>query len=897
MNVAAKSRSFPKRKPALLPQATASAETFVRYVTAQAQAQLLRVDPMVVANSRWPSDKSVRDVIRAVTEPPADLSTVPALAVVGTDFVESLKPISAAAQIMSNGLLLSFDRYARIVLPDFTDLDELPTPFVGPGQPAPVAEMHAQATALEPYKIEVLITATKETILGGNADRLIGDTLKRQTAFALDKVLFDAHPGDATRPPGLRAAARLAESTSIDNFTAMMQDVGRLVGAAEHIAASSQFFFVARSRRIQAMRTMMKVVAPNLTLLPSAAAQALPESALLCVVPLAFASAVGLPEVELVEHASVEMNDAPGSPDLSQGQRVRSLFQTDTVGIKLRIPASWALRNPAGANWVTAVWPSDIGGGGEGMPEAPFDEFSYGRHQGNWHPVCDEAPADASPIPYVRASAGPSGGWYPLDNFLLGYAPLISPQFGGTPRAPHPPAADASDRIATTQFVHDNAGSGGGGGIEDVPATPNAAYARVRSGGNATWVDFNTIGVAPLNSPVFTGGPTAPTPDAGELSDRLATAYYVGRDFLAKVGGQMTGALITRDGGSATNPGIAIGENSTGFYRTGANLLVTTVSGQIVMQLMPNLGAMFVPLNLGGYRIQSVADAVAPDDALNQRSGDARYLRGGAALTETLTTKPGTGVNDLGLAIGDGATGFYRDAVGVGAGLGAMVGGFPLFLLLNTREAVINGPLSMGGSRIMAVANPQVGTDALNMQSGDARYLTLQNGGIIVGPLQLYQTPFVPNDVTNKAYVDSVASPRAATVVFDIPVDYPIAADGTWKTLWNPNFPLPRTGPSLVMVSLSCNVKGLNNVALIGARINGNPERQIFGFGFGPPSNLCGGFTVNLYAVLTGANPAVHIELKAMDVGGPGQAFTVTGGGGTVPERSQVCIVDLGPAT
>jgi hypothetical protein len=96
-------------------------------------------------------------------------------------------------------------------------------------------------------------------------------------------------------------------------------------------------------------------------------------------------------------------------------------------------------------------------------------------------------------------------------------------------------------------------------------------------------------------------------------------------NYLDKAGGQMTGPLISRDGGSAANPGIAIGDNSTGFYRGGGNLLVTTVSGQIAMQLQPTLAAFFVPVNFTSKPLNGVGDPVLADDALNLRTGDARY--------------------------------------------------------------------------------------------------------------------------------------------------------------------------------------------------------------------------------------------------------------------------------
>ena len=72
---------------------------------------------------------------------------------------------------------------------------------------------------------------------------------------------------------------------------------------------------------------------------------------------------------------------------------------------------------------------------------------------------------------------------------------------------------------------------------------------------------------ASIASPQFTGEPTAPTPEVADASTLLATTQFVARDALLKSGGQMSGPLITMPGTNATNPGLAIGDNSTGFYR------------------------------------------------------------------------------------------------------------------------------------------------------------------------------------------------------------------------------------------------------------------------------------------------------------------------------------------
>lgn len=97
-------------------------------------------------------------------------------------------------------------------------------------------------------------------------------------------------------------------------------------------------------------------------------------------------------------------------------------------------------------------------------------------------------------------------------------------------------------------------------------------------------------------------------------------------------GAQMTGPLITMPGGSVTNPGLAIGDNATGFYRAGASL-VLSVSGQIYAQWLgspPSL-MMTVPLNMATQPITNVgnpdASAAGNTNAIPRSYADSRYLQ------------------------------------------------------------------------------------------------------------------------------------------------------------------------------------------------------------------------------------------------------------------------------
>jgi hypothetical protein len=263
---------------------------------------------------------------------------------------------------------------------------------------------------------------------------------------------------------------------------------------------------------------------------------------------------------------------------------------------------------------------ANSGGGGGGIPEAPDDTFTYGRHQYGWVQV---GPLDSPAFTGQPTAPSPPNGnsstrLATTQYVALNAATLASPAFTGAPTAPTPPSGNVSTRLATTQFVADNAAAGG------VPEAPEDGAIYGRGGGAWTALEGSFASIA---SPQFTGEPTAPTPEVADASTLLATTQFVARDALLKSGGQMSGPLISMPGTNATNPGLAIGDNSTGFYRPSNGVLVVAAGGSSPAQFMPSVFACFVPINVSNNLIQAVADPVSDTDALNRRTGDSRYFR------------------------------------------------------------------------------------------------------------------------------------------------------------------------------------------------------------------------------------------------------------------------------
>jgi hypothetical protein len=354
--------NVPIREPAVIRQFRPDlpGNTFVRLLTVKVIASIQRSDPRTVAASFWPSDRTTLEIVERASVEPA-MTTVTGWAAelvqhLVSDALQALGPASAGAEILKRGLVLNFDGTGAISIPGFV-AEFGNAGFVAEGQPIPVKQLGVTPGLLQPHKLAAIAVLTREMAEGSNAEALIGDALMRAAGRMVDEVLFDANPGDAARPPGLRAGvAATAPSNNSDAREAALEDLAALINELAPVAGNGPYVFVGSPGRA-ALLGARSFENPNILIYGSSAV----INDLLAIAPGALVAAMAPePAVESSKAGTLVMQDINPPPVVGTAGPERSIFQTDSIALKMRWPLTWALRDPRGFAWMTPVWKAPI---------------------------------------------------------------------------------------------------------------------------------------------------------------------------------------------------------------------------------------------------------------------------------------------------------------------------------------------------------------------------------------------------------------------------------------------------------------------------------------------------------------------------------------------------------
>jgi len=343
-----------KRKAESKPLPDISGNLFTRMLTAKVIAGHRHCSIMSVIEEHWPSDM----ILKAASAPAMTTVTGWAAELVQRiieDTLTALGPASTGARMLKNGLVLTFDGIGQISAPGFV-ASAANASFVAENAPIPVRQLNSAPCLLQPYKLATIAVLTREMIESSNAEKLVGDTLINSCGAALDAALFDSNAATTARPPGLRnGISASTPSSSTDPFGAVFEDVTTLVNAVSPVAGSGPVALICSPGRALMVRARFNENIDSPDQVPVYGSSAVGND-IVAVAPAALVAALSPgPIVETINAGTLHMDTAPVADPGSTGTH-KSLFQTESVAIKMRWPVTWALRDVRGVAWLTPAW-------------------------------------------------------------------------------------------------------------------------------------------------------------------------------------------------------------------------------------------------------------------------------------------------------------------------------------------------------------------------------------------------------------------------------------------------------------------------------------------------------------------------------------------------------------
>jgi hypothetical protein len=198
---------------------------------------------------------------------------------------------------------------------------------------------------------------TRESVNGTtpNVESVVRATVDADIAAAIDSKLLDATAASATRPAGLRngIAAKTA-SNAANPLEAMIEDIGTLIGAIAGVAGNGPILLIAAAPQAHRLR-MWDRANVNYEVLSTGG---LADGVVAALAANAFVSAGdSAPRFELASETTLHFESA--SPlditSASVGTTVKSLFQSDLIGLRTIFEISWGLRSASGFTWMQNV--------------------------------------------------------------------------------------------------------------------------------------------------------------------------------------------------------------------------------------------------------------------------------------------------------------------------------------------------------------------------------------------------------------------------------------------------------------------------------------------------------------------------------------------------------------
>lgn len=364
------------RRPLGIPQSDVKpSDLIVRAAVCRLLSHISGAPIERVLEDRYPGHEATAAVTRTAVAVATTTTSGWASQLVETamaDFLALLPPTSVYPVLRSMGVALTFGANSgAIKIPFSSSTTALAGGFVLEGDPIPVGRLTLDSVTLTPHKFGIIVPMTKEVMRYTNPalEAIVRSELLARTAIKLDSLLIDTTAGSATRPAGLRYNVSAAGNAYGGNdYVAFLEDMKTLLSPFDTANAGRSLALLMNPAQARSVRMM---AGPNasgfgwanqfLADFRVVVSTSITAGTVIAVDTADFVTSTGdAPMFETSDQATIHMEDSPAalsavaSPN-TVAAPIRSMFQTNSVALKMTMDVSWAMRRSGMVQWVENV--------------------------------------------------------------------------------------------------------------------------------------------------------------------------------------------------------------------------------------------------------------------------------------------------------------------------------------------------------------------------------------------------------------------------------------------------------------------------------------------------------------------------------------------------------------
>jgi hypothetical protein len=294
-------------------------------------------------------------LLRAATNP-ATITTqgwaAELAAVSVADALVGMATTSAAAGLVSLALQVEFaPGVAAISVPGVVVAAADAGNWVAEGAPIPVrAQNYGTGPVLGLHKLAVINVFTRELAIHSNVQNVVQQVVGEAAGLALDAAMFSTNTETTSTPGGILAGVVAGSSATGGTLQAFSKDVATLVKALADNGGGRNPVFIAAPGTAASMKAWAggKFDYPILASNTLAAGTVVAIEASSLAIALSSIPEFGVQRI-VSDEATLHMETAPTQQLVEGGSfqasaNVRSLYQTDTIGLRTIIRINWSMR-------------------------------------------------------------------------------------------------------------------------------------------------------------------------------------------------------------------------------------------------------------------------------------------------------------------------------------------------------------------------------------------------------------------------------------------------------------------------------------------------------------------------------------------------------------------------